>query len=528
MKKSKRNKLSNLEILFITLIIIAVNVACSFILFRPKFQDVTIELGTEEIDLNSFVTAKMYRKKSVCLTDIEEIDLNVVGEYDVEFTYQDGHFKVKLNVVDTTSPEVSFKDVVAGTNYELNVMDFIDNVSDKSEYDVKTDFVINKLLEFGSYEVPINVIDKYGNKTSKTCNLTIEFALDHIDHEFGQELKGEEFIRNPNDYSKVEKLVLSKIDVSTIGKQDISYQVDGKEYKLSVNVVDTTPPELVLRDLTYYFGDKEKEYKDFVKSYKDASGEVELSYEANFDFNKVGVYELKVTAKDKFGNVTNGTATLTVKADNRGPVFSGLTNLTVDKGANIDWKANVRSVDARDGQMDFTVDTSKVNLNVSGTYYATYTSTDLSNNTTTKKRKVVVRYDMSDIENLTRDYYDRYLAGKSVLEMTKFIKSHTGYKHTPGSDMEALYVILTTKSGSCRGHAFLLAKALDYSGVKNMVIKTTDGTHYWNLVYQDGVWRHYDSTPGTHTTGPSTDDAKYHSKGMRGRNWDRSAYPAAN
>lgn len=527
-KNNNKYELSNLEIIFITLIIIGVNLVCSFILFRPKFQDVTIELGTEEIDLNSFVTAKMYRKKSECLTNMDEIDLGTVGSHAILFAYQDMQVAVKLNIVDTKAPEVKFKDVVAGSDYELNVLDFIESVNDLSKYEVKTNFSLKEPIEFKNYDVLIDVIDEYGNKTSKNCKLSIEFALDSVNLELGNSLKPEDFIRNSNDYSKIDKKVLTSIDANSLGVQELNYIIDGVEHKLVVNVVDTTPPELVLRNLTYYFGDKEKVYKDFVKSVKDASGDVLLSYDANFDFKTVGVYELKVTAKDIHGNEVTKTATLTVKADNHGPVFSGLTNLSVDKGANIDWKANVKAVDAKDGQMEFTVDTSKVNLNASGTYYAIYTSTDLSNNTTTKKRKVVVNYDMSDIESLTRSYYDRYLAGKSVLEMTRYIRNHTGYKHTAGSDTTALYIMITTRSGSCRGHAFLLAKALDYAGVKNMVIKTLDGTHYWNLVYENGVWRHYDSTPGQHDIGPDTDDKKYNSVGLHKRNWDRSVYPVAN
>lgn len=526
--KKEKYVLSDLEILLITVLFFVINVVCSFVLFRPKFQDVTIELGTEEIDLNSFVTAKMYRKKSVCLTDIDEIDLSYVGERVIYFTYQDGRFKVKLNVVDTKSPDVKFKDVVAGSNYEFNVLDFIESVDDESKYEVKTNFVLEDSEKFKDYELLVDVIDIYGNKTSKNCKLSIKFALDEVNLELGESLKAEDFIENPSDYSKVSSKVLAKIDGNTLGVQKLTYVVDEKEYTLKVNVIDTTPPKLVLRDLTYYLGDKEKVYKDFVKSVLDASGDVELSYDANFDFKTLGVYELKVTAKDVNGNEVTEVAKLTVKADNRGPVFSGLTNITIDKGANIDWKSNVKAVDARDGQMEFTVDTSKVNQNVPGTYYAIYTSTDLSNNTTTKKRKIVVRYDMSDLDSLTRAYYDKHLAGKSVLEMTKYIRNHMGYGHTSGTDAEALYKAMTTNIGSCRGHAFMLAKALDYAGIKNMVIKSINGKHYWNLVYENGVWRHYDSTPGQHIIGPATDQQKESSWAMGGRQWDHSLYPAAN
>lgn len=60
-----------------------------------------------------------------------------------------------------------------------------------------------------------------------------------------------------------------------------------------------------------------------------------------------------------------------------------------------------------------------------------------------------------------------------------------------------------------------------------MIIRTIDGTHYWNLVYEGGKYRHYDSTPGSHLIGPATDDEKFNSSNMRGRDWDRSAYPKA-
>ncbi len=526
--RSTKYILSDLEILFITLVFIIINLICSFVLFRPKFQNVTIELGTEELDLNAFVTSKMYRKKTVCLTDIEALDLTKVGVYDIEFSYQDMKVLTKLYIVDTTAPVVEFKDIVVGSNYELNVFDFIESVQDKSDYKVKTDQVIDGKLDYKNYDINIDVVDKYGNKTSKTCTMEVKFANDYIKHEYGEKLLAQEFIINPSDYNKIKSKVLASVDVKKLGRQDITYEVDGIKYNLGIDIVDTTPPDLVLRDLTYYLGDKEKENKEFVKSVKDASGDVELVYDANFDFKKLGVYEIKVTAKDSSGNEVTKSAKLTVKADNRGPVFSGLTSLTVDKGSSIDFKANVKAIDKRDGQMEFSVDTSKVNLNASGTYYAIYTSKDLSNNVTTKKRKIVVRYDMADLEAAARSYYDKYLAGKSVLEMTKYIKSHTGYAHTKGSDLDALNQILTTKSGSCRGHAFLLQKALDFAGYKNVVVKTTNGSHYWNLVYINGVWRHFDSTPGSHIVGPATDDEKASSWAMAGRKWDRSAYPTAN
>ena len=72
----------------------------------------------------------------------------------------------------------------------------------------------------------------------------------------------------------------------------------------------------------------------------------------------------------------------------------------------------------------------------------------------------------------------------------------------------------------------LVQKALNKKGITNKLIYTTDRTHYWNLVYQNGKWRHYDATPGGHLLGPATDKEKAASSSMQGRKWS-SSFPKA-
>ena len=72
-----------------------------------------------------------------------------------------------------------------------------------------------------------------------------------------------------------------------------------------------------------------------------------------------------------------------------------------------------------------------------------------------------------------------------------------------------------------------LELTLNKAGIRNQLIYTTDRTHYWNLVYQNGSWRHYDATPGGHLLGPATDEEKLNSSSMQGRKWS-SSFPKAN
>ena len=154
-----------------------------------------------------------------------------------------------------------------------------------------------------------------------------------------------------------------------------------------VEVKDTSVPLLTLENITYVIGTKKPNNKDFVKKVSDNSDNVTLSYKDNFNFTKKGEYKILVTALDPYGNEVTKSAILYVKDDITGPVIKGLSTITISKGQTINYKANVSAVDNKDGNVSFDVNSSKVNINKVGTYYATYTAKDSSSNITTKKEK---------------------------------------------------------------------------------------------------------------------------------------------
>lgn len=509
-------------------IIISALMSFTFVglIYRAKFKDVTMELGNTEIDLNAFVVSKMYKKRSVCLTDLDTIDLTTVGDKEIEFAFGDRKETVYLHIVDTTAPEVTFKDIIKSSDYEVNPEDFVESVEDLSEVEISTDtnYVNNG---FGDYKINVIVTDASGNKTSEECTLTVSWIYDAIQHELGEELTKEEILLNAEiDGDKITSADLKSINVKEEGTYTLTKEYEGTEYTCEITVKDTKGPELVVKDISLVEGAKAKKNEDFVKKVSDASGEVTLEYIGELDYTKKGKQELTIIATDKYGNKTEKVATLTISSDTKGPVFSGLTSLSVEKNAEVDYTKGVKAVDAVDGTCEFKVDTSKVDLSKAGTYYAIYTSEDTSGNVTTKSRKITVKHDQADVDALFKEYYNKYLAGKSVQEMTSYVRKHVYYNHSFG-DGDPIYYALTSKAGNCYVHALFLKRVFDEAGVKNMIIHTIDESHYWNLVYENGVWRHYDSTPGSHDLGPDTDDEKYNSKGLYKRDWDRSAYPKA-
>ena len=70
------------------------------------------------------------------------------------------------------------------------------------------------------------------------------------------------------------------------------------------------------------------------------------------------------------------------------------------------------------------------------------------------------------------------------------------------------------------------AKSFEQSWNNKQLIYTTDKSHYWNLVYENGSWWHYDATPGGHVLGPVKDEEKLNSSSMQGRKWSDS-FPKA-
>lgn len=439
--------------------------------------------------------------------------------------YKQKQITVKLYLVDTTAPQVKFQDITRYIGYEIQAQDFIVEKSDLSPMYLE---VVNtpQITEFGNYPVTIVVKDEYGNETKKECVLTIDWLNYNVKLELGETLTKQHILMRPEEDAKlVSKTELERINKSPIGDYTMTLINNAKEYVINIKVQDTTPPELELKDVIIY-DDEKVEKSKFIVSAKDASGKVETTMLTQIDYKNIGNQVITIQAKDESGNAIQKQANLTIKKDVEGPVFSGLKEMTVAKKSNINYKNGVKAVDKKEGNCEFTVDSSKVNVGVAGTYYATYISKDSKGNTTTAKRKITVKHNQEDTNNKFNEFYSKYLAGKDAYGIVYTIRKEISYNSSWGDD-DPIWYGLTNKKGNCYVHVLLVQKALNKAGITNQVVKTIDGTHYWNLINVGGVWRHYDSTPGNHLIGPATDEEKFESSSMKGRDWSRNAYPAA-
>jgi hypothetical protein len=528
--KAKENTKSKRGIIIgiiIVLLAIVLGIGCYFayLKFSPKFQDVSLELGTNEVTLQSFLRPNYPLEKAKMLTDISTIDFTKVGTYTISLEYDGIMQNAILTIVDTTPPVVEFQNSNQYLDYKLNADDFIKSKTDLAEM---TTSIVNspEIHGIGTYTVTVEVRDSSNNVVTQTCELNITRVVKEYTLELGEKLEKKDVLLNiEEDADTIKQSDIDKINKSEVGEYELVSNLDGDKEIIKIVVKDTKAPTLELRNITIYNDEKIDGKSDFIKSCKDASGEATTTLKTKIDYSKLGKQEIVIEAVDKYGNKTEKKATLTIKEDTEGPAFSGLYNISVKRNGSVNFKSGVKAVDAKDGTVNFTVDTSKVKLNVAGTYYAKYTAKDKKGNTTTKSRKITVEHNQEDTNNKFNSFYNKYLAGKSVSGIISEVRKRIKYNSSWGGD-DPIWYGLTNYTGNCYVHALIVKKALDKQGIKNQLIYVTDKSHYWNLVYQNGKWRHYDATPTEHIPGPATDKEKAASSAMHGRKWS-SSFPKA-
>lgn len=510
---------------FIVISLIIIIFVIKRIFFYPILNDVYVEVGTKEIKLEYFFRKGKTIKYSSFQTDISRINLDKVSDYSIKIKYRGKVKKVKLHLIDTTKPKVKFTNIVKYIDYKIDPNDFIVEKFDMSKMKVEIEKK-PKIEDFGRYYVVILVSDEYGNITKKKCILDIKFINEDIELELGDKLTREKIFYNSRDVDAiVSENEINKINSSSVGEYKIPVFYKNKEYIVNIKIKDTTPPELVLNDITIYYGNKINTKDAFIKSANDLSGDVKTTLKSEIN-NNLGTHEIIIEAEDKYGNKIEKKCSLYVIKDTIGPVFSGLTDLYINKNSNVDYYNGVSALDAKDGIMNFTVDTSTLNISKYGTYYINYISYDKSGNKTEKKRKVIVNNDYEDTNNKFNEFFNSYLSGKDVYGIVKTIREKIAYNYNWGEN-DPVWYGLTNYKGNCYVHALLVKKALDKMNIENLLIYATDKYHYWNLVNIGGVWRHYDSTPGGHIIGPATDSEKLSSSSMKGRTWNTDAFPKA-
>ncbi len=491
--------------------------------FDDLKKEVTLEIGTEFVLLEYFFKDGKVPSHTSFITDVSSIDTTKVGNYEIEIEEQNKRRKTKLKFVDTTPPKVTFQDLERYVDYEFNANDFVVEKTDLSSMEVTVENIPD-FSRFGDYPVLIKVYDASRNVTSKECILHIGVIHSEYVMELGTKLKKEDLLYNPKDINAISDSEINRINQSPVGEYILTAKINGQEFTSKIKIQDTLPPELTLKNVTIYNDVTSITKEDFIVSVQDASNEVTTSLLTTIDFHKLGTQEIVIEARDSYDNKVTKKTTVTIVEDKTPPVIYGVSTLSVAKNSTISYLNGVSARDAKDGVVSVSVDSSRVNTKVAGTYYATYTAIDKAGNKTRVSRKIIVNHDASDVAQKVKEHADK--VGSSVLEINEYVKKNIHYSDSWGDD-DPVWYGLTNYRGNCYVHAMVFQAILKQKGYETQLIWTTDRTHYWNLVKINGVWRHSDSTPGTKQAGIilATDEERIAM--LQGRDWDHSLWPEA-
>ena len=262
----------------------------------------------------------------------------------------------------------------------------------------------------------ISILGFFGYKFYKRSEISKKIN-DNITIEYGEALTLDYILKD--DFKKI-KVSPKLSSLKKVGEHELTLTINGEVFKVKINIKDTTPPDLEVKDVQKYLDEDLPKVGDFVEKVEDLSG-------VNLKMNKIekvaGEHEVEITASDEYGNKTSKKAKLTILEYKGSVKFSGLTNLSVYVGSKPDLNKNVSAKDDRFGDLEFSVDDSKVNYNTPGTYKIYYKATDKLGNETVRERRITVKAKTVMINNFpTYSQFPNYPNGCETIALYLMLK----------------------------------------------------------------------------------------------------------
>ena len=262
----------------------------------------------------------------------------------------------------------------------------------------------------------VSVLGYFGYRTYMRNEISKKIN-ESINIEYGEEVTDKYILK---DKFKKVKFSPKLSSLKKVGKHEIILNIDGYEFKVIVNIRDTTSPELEVKDVQKYLDEELPKAEDFVSKVDDLS---EVSLNMGEVLKQAGEQEVEIIATDKYGNKTSKKAKFIVKEYKGSVKINGLTNLTVYVNSKPNLTNGVSATDDRFGKLEFTVDDSKVNYSKPGSYKVYYTVKDKLGNITTMERKIVVKERTVMINNFpTYSQFPNYPNGCETIALYVMLK----------------------------------------------------------------------------------------------------------
>lgn len=536
----KKSLIIILPVVFMAGLIITFSVI--YFSFKP-YNTVVLEAGDKLVAADKLLKDGQTGAKYVSGDDV---DTTKVGQYKLKVKNGLFTYTITLEIKDTVAPVVATKDVVTiFKDAELLPEDFIESISDKTgtkvtfETDISSD-------AFGYFDAKLVVTDDGENAVQATSKLHVvdDNIVGKIDIEAGQNISADDFFV---DSSKIDEEYtlepsVTSLDVNTLGQTEFSINIHNDKYNVIVTVVDTIAPTGQVSSINNWIGNKVAA-EAFLVSYTDETS-VTCTYKTEPDFSIEGSQPVTIVLTDEYGNKTEYSTTLVLKADTEKPVISGATPKDFYVGEPMNFTYGVYAKDNKDGDVNVITDTSKVNINAAGSYNVIYTAKDSSGNVATATGLVVI-HPQRTAQQIFDEKINKILGGivtsnmderAKVSAIYNWIYGHVVYVGTSqkGNWQSAALEGINTGKGDCYTF-FALSKALlTAAGIDNIDIERSPDSprtshHYWNLVNIGTGWYHFDTChKAEYLNGCMFTDAQaaeYNNKVAGYYTYDASKYP---
>lgn len=525
---------------FVTDVRDATKVICSFAampdVFKPGRQEVTIML-TDEGENSAKINSRLYvfdfsdqlvieagAAESVAASDFifhyiefpeqedlsfgietDGLDFTKPGTYPVVLKMGQRETKSAVKIEDTTPPAGKPANQYIFRGNEIKPEDFVTDIQDITQ--VTCSFAAAPdILKPGRQEVTVILTDESKNSAEVNSRLYVFDFSDELVIEAGtvEHVTVRDFIRN---YTKTDELSVEKaadVNFSIPGSYPVALKSGKYTAAATVKIADTTPPVADVKNCQTQKG-KPIPAPEFVYNIKDVSP-VTVRYKNTPDFTAEGTQTIHIILEDSHNNASEYKAELTVLfADTTPPVISGELNKWVVAGGTVAYRSGITVTDDHDPDVWLTVDSSRVKLNVPGTYTVIYSAADKSGNRAEVVGTVTVRAVDMDLVNEMADGILSQIIDQnmSLYEKAKviFYWVHNKMKYTAAINSREIaqgaYNCFYRGAGDCYTYMAASRVLLTRAGIENMTVQRIDAPvpHYWNIVNVGEGWYHFDASP---------------------------------
>ena len=452
MRKKKSTRILVTIVIVLLVLTLAAAGVCAWLIFNNIADTVTVEAGTETVDPNAY-KIRPWDFSVEFVTDLNTIDLSRPGDYPVQLNYCKRVYDAVLSVRDTICPGAVLVPVTR-MSYEMPAPeDFIQEFQDVTAVTVQFEKEPDMTVA-GEQKVPLLLTDESGNTATVEAVLTV--------------------------------------------------------------IIDTQPPVIEgAVDFVFYVGLTPDYLKGMtITDDLDEAPTLEVD-DSQADLTTEGTYEVTYTGRDKTGNESTVTVTMTVIKDNEAPTIMGVNPISLYEGSTVAYRSGILVTDDKDPNPILTVDSTGVDLSKPGTYEVIYKATDAAGNESTFTTTVTVKeksgsyVDEQVILDAVDDILDDIITDdmtvrEKVQKIYKWVKGNCSYiNHSDKTDsLQAAYKMIKTRQGDCFSYYSLSKVMFDRLGIPNItVIRSKDSprrtTHFWSMVSVDGgeTYYHYDATP---------------------------------